>query len=114
MIDWSKMQTAEERAAEALAARRSSASLTRREFCLAMVSAGILAPADAVAAARGEWPGSMADFLLFLTEAESADAQIEWAAAGHIDRLAPLVLVMGSWIGLTDAALDTIFGISAA
>lgn len=106
------IRTAEDIAADHLAAARASARLSRREFCLALSRAGILTPMDAVAAARGDWPASLAGFLDYLTDDEAADAQIEWAAAGHVERTAPLILILGSWLSLDDAAVDVMFGVT--
>ena len=96
--------------ADALADAR-NVSLTRREFCLRLAQYGILPSVDAIEAAKGDWPASMSSFLEYLDDAQSADAQIEWAATGSIDRMHTFVLTMGSWLSLSDAQIDDLFGI---
>lgn len=107
------VKTAEQLRDELLYGLRSTASLTRREFCLALAVSGVLQPEDAIAAAKGEWPAVMDSFLSFLDRAQSTDAQIEWAATGSIDRLHPFVLSLASWLGLSDQQLDDLFGVDA-
>lgn len=105
------IKTVADLAAEALASARSGSTLTRRQFCLALVTHGILSNDDAVLAAKGEWPTALDSFLEYapLTEAQITEARIEWAAAGIIERMNPLVLTLGSWLGLTDAQIDAMF-----
>lgn len=93
-------------------AYRNTASLSRRDFCLGLASAGILPNADAIAAARGDWPDAMASFLTYLDAAQAVDAQIEWAAAGSIERMHPFVLSLASWLSMPDADVDALFGIT--
>jgi hypothetical protein len=95
-----------------IAAKR-AVSITRREFCIALATEGVLQPTDAIAAAKGEWPAVMDSFLSFLDPAQSVDAQIEWAATGSVDRLHPFVLSLGSWLSLTEVQIDELFGIGA-
>ena len=105
------VRTASQIEADAKNALRAGATLTRREFCLALATSGVLKPDDAIAAAKGEWPAVMESFLSFLDTDQSVDAQIEWAATGSIDRLHPFVLSLASWLGLSDQKLDDLFGI---
>lgn len=108
------IKTAAQIEADTLHALRAGATLTRREFCLALATAGVLRPEDAIAAAKGEWPAVMESFLSFLDDGQSTDAQIEWAATGSIDRLHPFVLSLASWLGLSDQQLDDLFGVAGA
>ena len=108
------IRTAEQIEADALHALRAGSTLTRREFCLVLATAGVLQPEDAIAAAKGEWPTVMGGFLSFLDPDQSTDAQIEWAATGSIERLHPFVLSLASWVGLSDQHLDDLFGIAAS
>lgn len=108
------IRTAEQIEADALHALRAGSTLTRREFCLVLATAGVLQPEDAIAAAKGEWPTVMDSFLSFLDPDQSTDAQIEWAATGSIDRLHPFVLSLASWLGLSDRQLDDLFGLTTA
>ncbi len=111
-INWSTMQTAEEKAASALAASRAGAVLSKREFCLALAASGIISDAGCVAAAKGEWPDELAGFLLMLTPEQKRDVEIEWAASTAVERSNTSILVMGSWLGLEDGAVDALFGIA--
>ncbi|MGB1389506.1 MAG: hypothetical protein ACPG61_11530 [Paracoccaceae bacterium] len=94
-----------------LGLKRNAASLTRRQFCLGLAQASILTAADAIAAAKGEWPTAMSAFLGFLDSNQALDAQIEWAATGSIERMHPFVLSLASWLTLTDAEVDALFGL---
>lgn len=87
--------------------------VSRREFCLNLARFGILQPADALAAAKGEWPAVMVDFLAYLDAAQALDAQIEWAAAAEIERRNPIVLTLGSWLGLSETTENALFTTAA-
>lgn len=93
-----------------LAAWRSEATLTRRQFCLACLRAGLLTPDDAVIAARGFWPPSFDAAISGLTPEQKAEAQIEWAAVSVIRRDAPLLAAVQATAGVTDEQLDGLFG----
>ena len=96
---------------EVLAIARENATLTLREFCIALTRDGVLTTAEAIDAARGLWPTPMATFLDYLTPEQAAEVQIEWAAAGSIERMHPFVLTLASWLDLSDEQVDTLFGI---
>lgn len=97
--------------AETLQLARDAAYIYRADFCTALMSLGILSHADAIEASRGGWPAAMAGFLVYLTEPQAAVAQIEWASAATIRRMNYLVLTLQSFLGLTDAQVDAIFGL---
>lgn len=101
--------SAEEKAAN-LAAWRETATLTRRQFCLACLQAGLLTPDDAVTAASGGWPSSFDAALAGLSAMEVAAAKVEWAAVSTIRRTAPLLVAVQAVAGVTDAQLDALFG----
>lgn len=109
-IDLSKIITATDKAAAAVASARSVA-MSRAEFCNAIAHIGIVSDAEAIAGARGEWPASLGSFLDYLTPAQARDVQIDWAACVTVQRLHPFVLTLGSWLGLLDADLDALFGL---
>lgn len=90
---------------------RTTASLTRYQFCTACLAAGILTAPEAIAATRGEWPAPLAGFLSYLDSGQSTDAQMEWAACVTVQRMHPFVLLLASWLGLSDAQVDGMFGI---
>lgn len=91
---------------------RDTATLSRRQFCLACLQAGLLTPDDAVIAATGGWPASFDAALAGLSTIEVAAAKVEWAAVSVIRRSAPLLsVVQASTEGaVTDETLDAMFG----
>jgi len=92
---------------------REYSEITRMEFCNNLANVGVLTNKDAIDVARGDWPYAMADFLNYLNPAESRGIQIEWATAASVRRMHPFVLLLGSWLNLTDEQVDTLFGIGA-
>lgn len=95
---------------EQLATWRDSATLTRRQFCLACLQAGLLTPDDAITAAKGDWPTRFDMALAGLTELEIAAAKVEWASVSAVRRNAPLLAVVKTTAGVSDSQLDTLFG----
>ena len=93
-----------------LADWRGRASLYRRDFCIALKRAGILPVAEAIAAAKGDWPTTFETALSSLTQDEQDEAQIEWASVIEIRRSHPIIAMLGVAAGLTDVQVDTLFG----
>jgi len=104
-----------------LANLRAHKSITRVEFCKALKTLGVMTAAEAIAAARGEWPDAFAAALSIMPGIDPTDAQIEWAGTATIHRLYPLFVELLNWhgaaAGLTaaqsEALGDQIFGITA-
>lgn len=95
-----------------IAEKRASASTTRTAFCLALKRAGILSPADAITAAKGDWPDSFTAALDALPGGIDRDeAQIVWAAVSEIVRTDPVLLALQSYLSLTDEQVDGLFGL---
>lgn len=101
--------------------RREGASLSKIAFCRALYTAQIL-PADTVAkTAMGEFPAQFRAALAGMTEAEIVDAELAWAGATEVPRMAPLFLALLGYysdkIGLNTqqatAFGDQIFGITS-
>lgn len=96
---------------------RAVAVLDRTSFCLALKDMGVLPAAEAVAAARGEWPATFASFTAALTADQAATAMIRWAGAQAIHYADPLlqglalVATSGDQTAAT-ALLDQIFGLA--
>lgn len=97
---------------------RARAVLSRSQFITACYAAGILSKADAVAAAAGTVP---AFFLAALdaqvsggsmTQAEADGAEILWAGLVEVERNHALIPIAQGALGLTDAQVDALFGIS--
>lgn len=93
-------------------ALREVAAMSRQAFCLALFRAQILTEADAIAAAKGEWPTALDDLLTALPDTEAAEARIVWATSSEIRRLHPLLASIASHMGIDDATLDQIFGLT--
>jgi hypothetical protein len=93
-----------------LAAWRTTAKLSRRDFCIALKRAGILASSEAIAASKGDWPTTFASALSGLPQDAQDEAQIEWAAVQEIRRNHPMIGRLGASAGLTDAQIDALFG----
>lgn len=98
--------TEEERRAEF----RSTAVMTRTNFCTALRSAGILNRAEAIAAAKGDWPASFEPMLEGMTEDEADAALILWAGITVIERSHPLLESVRQFKGLSQEAVDSLFG----
>lgn len=99
-------------AAKKLADRRAVAFLTKLELLTATVTSGILTPAEALVAAKGEWPGPLLDFLEMLTEEQALQVQLEWAALVQVDRMHVFILTLASWMSLPDATVDAMFKVA--
>jgi hypothetical protein len=92
---------------------RAGTFLTRRAFCLALAVAGILPTAEAIDAAKGNWPATFASALAGLSDAEKVAAQIEWATAQNVQRTHPLLAMLAGpdAANLSPAQVDALFGI---
>jgi hypothetical protein len=88
--------------------------LTRRAFCLALAIANILPPAEAIDAAKGNWPATFDAALAGLPDAEKIAAQIEWATAQNVQRTHPLLAMLALEANISAAQVDTLFGIATA
>lgn len=112
---WVRKWTVADKSAEELTAElsrwRSGATLSRREFCIAAYRAGLLSEADAIEAAKGEWPASFDAALVGLPANVVTEAKIEWAAVSEIRRSAPLLETVRQSAGVTEDVLDTMFGL---
>lgn len=96
--------------ADVLADWRGTAVLSRLDFCLALFVAGVLNAEEAETAASGGWPAAFDDALAGLTDSERAFARITWAGTTVVHRSADLLALVQAFQGMTDAALDTMFG----
>jgi len=105
------IKTAEDIETEGLTSLRSSASVTKYQFCKALIDYDILTLDDAVAAAQGAWPQALDGFLSYLTAREAADARMEWASSVKVHRTNDLVLILGSYLGLADQQVDAMFDV---
>tara|TARA_R110000851_G_C12832488_1_gene540824 strand:+ start:262 stop:624 length:363 start_codon:yes stop_codon:yes gene_type:complete len=90
--------------------QRADMSLTRRAFCLVLVGEDILPPAEAIEAAKGNWPATFDAALGDMSDADKVDAQIEWATAQNVQRKHPLIAMLATAASLTDTQVDALFG----
>tara|TARA_R110000782_G_scaffold21707_1_gene58147 strand:+ start:70 stop:600 length:531 start_codon:yes stop_codon:yes gene_type:complete len=90
---------------------RAGASLDLIDFINALVGAGILPPAEAIDAAKGNWPATFSAALAGMPDAQKVAAQIEWAAVQRIRRNHPLIAMLAAAANLTEAQVDALFGI---
>lgn len=95
---------------------RETAQMERSAFCVALLDEGILSPAEAKEAARGEWPNAFASFLVGLNAAIADRLEIEWATATSIRRSHLMIdaLAEAHWSELTQEyaakKADDLFG----
>jgi len=101
--------------AEALMEVRGLTTITKGEFCKALLALGLLPRAEAKAAAKGDWPATFLRALNGMSEAEQDECEIEWSAATTIRRMHPLILMLAAPdnANLKPEQIDTIFGIGA-
>lgn len=93
--------------------RRENSWISRSKFCMGLKRAKILSPRDAVAAAKGEWPAVFSAALSALpTNVDQDDAQIVWASVSEVHRMNTVLLAVQAHLGLTDAEVDGLFGLS--
>lgn len=96
---------------DALAAR-STASMDRGEFCIALRNAKVLNQQQAIQAARGDWIDFFRSALnANANEMNPDDAEIVWAAMNRVYRSHTLVEVFRRYGNLTPMQMDRIFGL---
>ncbi|MFN3292883.1 MAG: hypothetical protein ACK414_05355 [Gemmobacter sp.] len=110
LIDWAQMQTAEALAEQDRIAWRAAREVTRLDLVLAMAGAGLIAPASAIAAAAGAIPAEFEPVVAAMPAPAQTEARIRWAGAATIPRLSPLILAVQAAAGMSDAAVDALFG----
>ncbi|MFB9225195.1 hypothetical protein [Paracoccus cavernae] len=93
--------------------RRAAASMSRSDFLLAAIRAGIIPPEDAGPAARGEIPPSMRGVFAGFPAELQLEAVVRWSGSVVIDRLNPVLLAIADGLGVDGAQLDALFGIAA-
>lgn len=74
-------------------------SVTMRQARLALLSTGLLTQVD--------------DAVQTMKDAAGDAARIEWEYAGTVDRQWPLVVALGTSLGITDEQLDGLFRLAA-
>lgn len=95
-----------------LYALRSVASMSRVDFVIRCVAAEVLSREDGLTAASGQVPPSLQAIIEGIpNENEKFEAAIRWASATVIDRTNPLIIIMATFIGVSEWMLDDLFGI---
>jgi hypothetical protein len=90
---------------------RAGTAIDRAAFCNGLADFGIITDAEAIAAARGEWPASFAGFLDYLDDKQRRDTQITWASCVTVQRNHEFVVSLAWWTNMTDEQVDALFGI---
>lgn len=96
---------------ELLEQARAAAFLSRDQFLLAAVAAGIVTEEVAEEAASGAWPAGFNTFLSDLTASQRITAKATWADGVRVARNNPILALIAADQGITDAQLDALFGI---
>ena len=89
---------------------RETAALEKGEFLVACVSFKILPEAEAIDAAKGNWPATFAALFAGLDAATALKTQIEWATVASVRRVHPIIGALAAIAKLTDAQVDALFG----
>ena len=100
--------------ADALAAARAAANMSRSDFVLAIKNSGLvdMSIAEAGQAARGEIPAPFEAIIATLPAGMQLEAVVRWSGATMIERSNPILAVLAEALSITDAQLDALFGIA--
>ncbi|MBY6113283.1 hypothetical protein KUW09_04910 [Mameliella alba] len=112
-VDWNRVVTAEDKAAQGLQVAREGARMSRLDFALAMRTGGVITKAEAAAwLADGTLPPvAQAAIATIADQAKRDEAELRFIAAAEIERQSPLITLVQAQVGLTDAQVDALFGI---
>lgn len=101
--------------AEILAARRMNMTITPRQLFIGMVQAGFCTPEEGVAAATtGAMPEAVETAISGLSTDAQVAARITWARMQSVERLNPLVDLLGNAVGISAEQIDAFFEASAS
>lgn len=90
---------------------RTTATLSRAEFCLALKRAEVIPADQAIAASKGDWPTNFTALLAAMPDGMDPDeAQIIWAGITLVERLHPLFEAVRQFHGMSEADADALFG----
>jgi hypothetical protein len=114
-IDWSQMETPEDRDAARISEQRDKTSMSRVDFTIAVAGAGLITTAEATAYLQsGTLPAAASSALSAIPEgAQRTEAQLRFIGATEIRRNDPLIDILRTNAGLTHSQLDAIFGIAS-
>lgn len=89
-------------------------SISRRQFLLALLGAGFVTPAEALAAAtEGAVPANLATMLATLPEADALAVRITWASMTVAERDNPIIATLIAAGLASEAQTDELFRIGA-
>lgn len=92
--------------------RRNRTTLNKADLLISLASAGILSQDEAIDAAAGGIPLSLQPLLSRLPADAQMAARIKWMADVQISRTHPVIVAAAYGLGITDEALDEIFGVN--
>ena len=95
-------------------ARRSAAWLTKSDYLLACMGAGILTPAEAAQAAQGIVPEPFQSAVDALDPMTQDYLAVIWPTATRIERMDPFIQTIAAVRGFPDALVDQLFGIETS
>jgi phage-related tail fiber protein len=90
--------------------KREKATLDKSVFCVRLAQLGIMTSAEAISAARGDWPTSFDGALTQLGD-DALEAQVSWATATDVSRNHPLILLLMGFKSITEETVDQLFGL---
>jgi len=89
-------------------------SITRRQLLLALMGAGLITSAEAIAAAQtGAVPAMISSVFDQLPEPDKTGAYITWASMSVAERNNPLVAMLATTQNMDEAAIDALFTTAA-
>lgn len=91
---------------------RERASLTKYEFIMRSVQAGIITQQSGLAVLDGQIPTELEGITFTLTDWEVFQLQAKIKAAQQFDRLDPFIIAAGQFLGMSDVEVDQLFGIT--
>lgn len=109
-VDLTQLKTQQDMATERLDAWREDAIRSKAEFAIALADAAIITEAEAEGWIDGTLPTAVSTAVLTLPAEEQTLARITIKGASEIHRTAPLLILLGTAYGLTEAEIDALFG----
>ena len=111
--EWIDPRTPADLEAE-LQAKRDAAWLTKPDFLLACMGAGLLTPAEAAQAAHGIVPEPFQSAVDALDPMTKDYLAVIWPTVTRIERMDPFIQTIAAFRGFPDALVDQLFGIETS
>lgn len=109
-IDLTRIQTPQDITAARLAEWRAGAIRSKAAFAIALAEAGIITVSEAEGWIDGTLPAAVTAAIATLPAGEQSPARITVKGATTVHRSDPILILLGSAYGLSDAQVDTLFG----